>query len=324
MLTKTGWTALVSTMIGLTGCGAPPETWSEDDVGVPTSSTEQSMKNAMLLDYGGAMVETRIAFVGGGTLSCTASLINQNSLMTAARCGNTFTRTHSGYQNVAVLAQEDSTTWRCLTNLYPDGSIIRGTHASVLGWCTGRQAFFASGFDFGQDIQCYPSSDCAYVNDFAVVRVMDPAFSWYGSSSYLPLHASTVEPGWNYAFGQGIPDENGPADYRMRLAPFYVDRADSRLLRAQGLFAQICSGDSGGPLGYWVPNGAFPVRGVATEPWAFDTNEQRGGTSGSCQTVEGHAFWINVSSWIWFVEGILGKTCRTVTYDSVITKECWD
>jgi hypothetical protein len=322
MTTVLRWGFLLSALGGLVGCGSPPEESSGGDN--PTRSTEQPMKNATLHDHGGAIVEVRIPLAGSGTIQvCTGSLINQNSLITAASCGKNFMYTRSYMENVAVVSQEDSTSWRCLTNLHPDGTIVRGSHDSVLVWCSGRPAAFTSALDYGPTQSTCMPPDCADANDFAVVKVSSAGFSWYGTSDYLALYASAVQPGWSYAFGRGVPDENGLIDHRMRLDPFYIFYSNAWVLEARGTEAQLCAGDIGGPVGVWMANGRFAVQGVANWP-PNSSNAIVYGSRGFCGTSGGATFWHNVPSWIWYVEAALGKTCRTVDYGSVRTKECWD
>src|SRR5689334_8805940 len=71
--------------------------------GEDLATVEQPMQNATLVDVSGAVVEFRNS--AGGM--CTATLINNNALVTAAHCG---TQSSSYYSNIKVLYQQNSTT----------------------------------------------------------------------------------------------------------------------------------------------------------------------------------------------------------------------
>src|SRR5262245_47995708 len=65
----------------LSACGAAPDEQTEQtDPGAAT--VEQGLKNGDLVDVSGAIVEL-LTSKGG----CTATMINENSLVTAAHCG---------------------------------------------------------------------------------------------------------------------------------------------------------------------------------------------------------------------------------------------
>lgn len=317
---KTGaspiWQALGALLV-LSACATDgfDETASDDDAVI--ESVDQHIQNADLVDVSGAVVEINIAGKG-----CSATLINQNSLITAAHCG---AQNSSHWPNVQVLYQENSTTWRCLTNLDAMGNVIRGSHASVVSACSGRTAGFGSMFDYGTDQLSFPGNDPGetwnpYRHDFAVVKIWDAGFTWVGTNSgnYAALWTGAISNGWEWAYGVGASSPNS-IDFRVRRDQYNVVYSDTFVVGAFGSQAQMCSGDSGGPLGVFLPQtGKFAL--VAVEN---GVPENVSGSVGICGINNGATYWANAATRVWYVEAAIGQTCRTVNHGGINVKECW-
>jgi hypothetical protein len=161
----------------------------------------------------------------------------------------------------------------------------------------------------------------AFKHDFAVVKIWDSTFTWVGTTTdnYAALYAGSIALNGNeWAYGIGAKTPNS-IDYRVRRDSYTIKYADTFVIGAFGVNAQICSGDSGGPLGVFVSNPErFAVVGVAN---IIEENEL--GSVGHCGLANGGTYWSNVVNRIWYVEMATGKTCSSVNHNGVVVKECW-
>lgn len=317
---------VLGSLLLLSACGADgfDEASGQTDE-VEVENVGQEIQNADLIDVSGAVVEILIP-TSTGPKGCTATLINENSLITAAHCG----AQNSSYwpSNVKVLYQENSTTWRCLTNLNASGNPIRGSHNTVVSGCAGRTAGFGSMFDYGTDNITFSGDDPGETwqvprHDFAVVKVWDNGFTWVGTNSgnYAALWTGAISNGWEWAYGTGFSSTTN-IDFRVRRDQYNVVYSDNFVVGAFGSQAQLCSGDSGGPLGVFLPQtGKFAVVAVAN---VIPENVAAPAPSTTiCGTVNGSTYWSNASTRVWYVESAIGKTCRIANHGGINVKECW-
>lgn len=319
---RPAWLAIGSVLL-LSACATDGMDEQPYDDATSIEVVDQQLQNADLVDVSGAVVEI-ITSKG----ACTATLINQNSLITAAHCG---AQNNSHYPDgVKVLYQQDSTTWRCLTNVNSSGGAITGSHSSVVGACAGRTVGFGSMFDYGMDLLSFPGNDpgetwTASKHDFAVVKVWDSGFTWVGTNSnnYAALWTGAISNGWEWAYGTGATSTSN-VDSRVRRDQYNVVYSDNFVVGAFGSQAQLCSGDSGGPLGVFLPQtGKFALVAVANR-----VPENVAGPVGICGINNGATFWSNAATRVWYVELALGLTgmgqsCRTANHGGIIVKECW-
>jgi hypothetical protein len=317
---------------------AAPEEAEQPETDV--AALTEPIQNGELISVSGAVVEIvlQITVVNSagvpvtGPGFCSATLINNNSLVTAAHCSGP-THAASYFPNMQVIYQEDNNTWRCLTNLNASGAVIRGSRSDVLANCAGRTVGFGSMFDFGTDVLTFPQQGTGpdYLvqkHDFAVVKVWTPSdFTWIGtdSTNYAAFYTGTISNGFEWAYGRGAIGQTPYPfvdDGRVRRVPYNVVYSDNFVLGAFGDTGQLCSGDSGGPLGVFVRQpDRFAIVGVANV--VADSTPMLVNSPVICSTIGGGTFWSNAVSRVWYVEQAIGLTCSSVNHAGIIAKECW-
>jgi hypothetical protein len=166
----------------------------------------------------------------------------------------------------------------------------------------------------------------ANTNDFAVVKIWAAGFVWVGledPANYAAIYADSISHGNEFAYGIGHTAPAGTLDFRVRRTVFDVVYNDDYILGAFGTNGQMCSGDSGGPIGVFMPgSGRYAVVGVDN---VVPEHTMRMNPNDSiCGTKDGATYWANAVTRIDYIEEAIGKACRTVEDGGLVTKQCWD
>jgi hypothetical protein len=325
-------------LTALVGSGCSNVGTEDSEQGEPgVEAVAAPLQNGTLVDVSGAVVEIVLQVTGmqdGLVVNnqgfCTATLINQNTLVTAAHCSG---NSHMGsyYPNMQVLYQENSTTWRCLTNRDGAGNTIRGSHDMVLASCPGRTVGFGSMFDYGTDRLSFPGNTgtpfTVFRHDFAVAKVWDAGFTWVDTTTdnYAAFYTGTIYNGTEYAYGRGATAQEpypNVIDNRVRTGQYNVIYNDTFVLGAFGHTTQVCSGDSGGPIGVFLSQ---PTRYAVVGVLAADPQQTNPLVNNpvQCGVPDGATYWANAVSRIWYVEMAINQTCSSVNHSGVVAKECW-
>jgi hypothetical protein len=239
-------------------------------------------------------------WIGGGF--CTASLIADDALVTAAHCQSG----SADPQLIRVVEREASGRYRCLTT---DVDVLGapGVDMETVAFdprCQARPARFRRGPDSSAD------------NDFMVMRLLDSR--WFGKNrdehvrllltnslaATVGLHADTTDDSY-LAIGAG---GSSPGNVHLRSGVFTLDAEDDNTavtLATAG--RRACSLDGGGPIGFhnvWDLAGAgnrYTVAGVLARLDSLPCAEE-----GDDQT------WTKTAPFTYLVTQLLGRECSTI------------
>jgi hypothetical protein len=221
------------------GCGDPGV--GDDQV----SDVPEAALTSGRLRGGNGAAKIRTLNTNGKTSSCTAVIIGDHMVATAAHCfDGSLGKLTTGVVQMAISAsREDGVSWMCLTtpNENADGSCADMAEVRVDRLQVGFQ----------------PESE-----DFAIISRELP---WQASASldrqYIPaqLWTGAIRAGDRYVeFGAGRTAATGGTTGDMNYLEGRIDQVSKgELMSYSSATQQRCKGDSGGPLMFDARDGAF-------------------------------------------------------------------